>query len=373
MFIPTINRDNYKKNPKYQFIKDSKYHPFQLQREYIRALNAAKIERMLSKPFIKSFDDNKSGIKEILVGDNILVSRSYSETVIYNENKKNKVIENVDSISLLNNELIYNKNGNIYYKDQTFIENCKKFDKMIYDDGIFCLNSKEIIFYDEKGYEIFKKRGRYNGISVFKNIIGVFNNKILLIDRRSRESVTDFEVGLKTNSIKIYENYVLTGNEDYKSYLNDIRYLKTPITYHGHVNAVLCVDMFKNQIVTGSYDQTIRLYDKKRNVSRDVYYSKRMEGVNSVIIKNDYVYSGSDDGSVRMWRLYASQKDVGTGKEKRAIEYSKNIKKKFIMFDEVKRIDKHRFLPKNIKGLMKTQNEMYQAKLRRLKKNEENK
>ena len=37
-------------------------HPFQGAREYVRALNSAKLEKLFAKPFIASLDDHSDGV-----------------------------------------------------------------------------------------------------------------------------------------------------------------------------------------------------------------------------------------------------------------------------------------------------------------------
>ncbi|KAG0434907.1 DDB1- and CUL4-associated factor 13 [Dictyocoela muelleri] len=401
MFIPTIKRDNDEKGPSYQFIKDTRHHPFLIQREYIRALNAAKIERMLSKPFVKAFDNHKSGVIDLIVGQNKIASLSHSEAFLQNIEKKfiqendssesfNHesdliVIPEVNSIALRNDELIYSKKNQIFFKKSVLVESNSKIKKMIcentLEDNLFALNRNEIIIYDINKYNpsvMRKISGKFDGFSVSEHLIGAFNRKIILFDIKSNEKIISFESGLKTNELKIYDNFIVTANEDYNAYLYDMRYLKKFITLRGHINSVLSVDIKKDQIVTGSYDKTIRLFRNPINTnfnsfnnsfkSRDIYHSRRMEAVNKVVIKDNFIFSASDDGSIRMWRLFASQKEVASGKEKRAFEYSKQVKSKFSSFKDVKRIDNHRFLPKNMKGLIKTHNEMIGAKIRKEKK-----
>ncbi|KAF2345973.1 hypothetical protein FHG87_023271, partial [Trinorchestia longiramus] len=67
-------RETKSKSTSNQFIKDDSYHPFMLQREYVRALNSAKIERLLAKPFIKSYDEHTSGVCQLALGDTIIAS-----------------------------------------------------------------------------------------------------------------------------------------------------------------------------------------------------------------------------------------------------------------------------------------------------------
>ena len=42
---------------------DPTLHPFEVAREYTRAVNAVKLERLLAKPFLCSLDGHKDGIQ----------------------------------------------------------------------------------------------------------------------------------------------------------------------------------------------------------------------------------------------------------------------------------------------------------------------
>lgn len=41
---------------------DPKLHPFEAPREYVRALNATKLERVFAKPFIGALDGHRDGV-----------------------------------------------------------------------------------------------------------------------------------------------------------------------------------------------------------------------------------------------------------------------------------------------------------------------
>lgn len=41
---------------------DPTLHPFEVPREYIRALNATKLERVFAKPFLASLDGHRDGV-----------------------------------------------------------------------------------------------------------------------------------------------------------------------------------------------------------------------------------------------------------------------------------------------------------------------
>ena len=68
----------------------------------------------------------------------------------------------------------------------------------------------------------------------------------------------------------------------------------------GHVAAVMSVEFSPTgeELVTGSYDRTIRLFQRDKGHSRDIYHLKRMQRVFSTTWTPDskYILSGSDDG-----------------------------------------------------------------------------
>ena len=78
----------------------------------------------------------------------------------------------------------------------------------------------------------------------------------------------------------------------------------------GHVAAVMSVEFSPTgeELVTGSYDRSVRLWERQKGHARDVYHTKRMQRVFSVAFSpdNNYIVSGSDDGNVRLWRAKAS-------------------------------------------------------------------
>lgn len=61
------NPENYTRETKADINKvcrnfDKSQHLFEAEREYTRALNAVKVDKMLSKPFIKSLDGHADGV-----------------------------------------------------------------------------------------------------------------------------------------------------------------------------------------------------------------------------------------------------------------------------------------------------------------------
>uniref|UniRef100_A0A2R8MTN0 DDB1 and CUL4 associated factor 13 n=1 Tax=Callithrix jacchus TaxID=9483 RepID=A0A2R8MTN0_CALJA len=61
------NPDNYVRETKFDLQRvprnyDPALHPFEVPREYVRALNATKLERVFAKPFLASLDGHRDGV-----------------------------------------------------------------------------------------------------------------------------------------------------------------------------------------------------------------------------------------------------------------------------------------------------------------------
>ena len=125
------------------------------------------------------------------------------------------------------------------------------------------------------------------------------------------------------------------------------------------------------ELVSGSYDRTVRLWKRDLGHSRDVYHTKRMQRVFSVAFTpdNNYVLSGSDDGNIRLWRSNASTRQgVKSARERQKLEYDEALKERYKHMPEIRRIARHRHVPKAVKkaGEIKTE------ELKAIKRREEN-
>jgi len=61
--------------------------------------------------------------------------------------------------------------------------------------------------------------------------------------------------------------------------------------------------------VTGSYDKTLRIFPIDEGSSREIYHAQRMQKIFCVKYSSDahYVFSGSDDTNIRIWKSDASR------------------------------------------------------------------
>lgn len=67
------------------------------------------------------------------------------------------------------------------------------------------------------------------------------------------------------------------------------------------------------EFVTGSYDRTVRIFNINQGKSREVFHGQRMQKVFAVSYSHDnqYVFSGSEDMNIRIWKSIA-YKPLGT-------------------------------------------------------------
>lgn len=96
-------------------------------------------------------------------------------------------------------------------------------------------------------------------------------------------------------------------------YTFDSRNLKHPKKIHeNHVAAVTSVEYSPTgrEFVSGSYDKTIRIYEVDKSNSREIYHTKRQQHVTIVgwSYDNKYIFSGSDEMNIRIWKANASEK-----------------------------------------------------------------
>ncbi|KIY94371.1 WD repeat and SOF domain-containing protein 1 [Monoraphidium neglectum] len=137
------------------------------------------------------------------------------------------------------------------------------------------------------------------------------------------------------------------------------------------VSAVIDVDYSPTgrEFVAGSYDRSVRIFPHAGGHSRDVYHTKRMQRVFAVKFSGDgsYVFSGSDDMNVRVWKAEASEQlGVTLPREKHKQAYQKALVERYKHLPEVKRIVRHRHVPKAIYKAAKTRRKVQDADKRKL-------
>ena len=118
------------------------------------------------------------------------------------------------------------------------------------------------------------------------------------------------------------------ANEDHNIYIFDMRKMDRALNVlKDHVAAVMDVEFSPTgeELVSASYDRTIRLWNRSGGHSRDIYHTKRMQRVFSAKFTPDskYILSGSDDGNIRLWRAQSSKREgIKSAKQRQSLEYN---------------------------------------------------
>jgi WD repeat and SOF domain-containing protein 1 len=84
---------------------------------------------------------------------------------------------------------------------------------------------------------------------------------------------------------------------------------------------------------------------------------------------SSYLLSGSDDGNIRLWRANASDRSgIKSARERQKLEYDEALKERWKHMPEIRRIGRHRHVPK----VVKKAGEIKGEELRAIKRREEN-
>jgi WD repeat and SOF domain-containing protein 1 len=184
------------------------------------------------------------------------------------------------------------------------------------------------------------------------------DRSLMLHDTRTGNTISKVVLKMRSNAVSWNPQeavYLSVANEDSNVYTFDMRYFDRAVNImQGHVSAVIDLDYSPTgqEIVTGGYDRSMRIYNAREGQSRDIYHTMRMQRLFCVRYSMDskYILSGSDDGNVRIWKAQASEQ-LGTQnhRQREAIDYNRNVLTRFKQMPEVRRIANHRSVPKDIK------------------------
>ncbi|KAG7212871.1 hypothetical protein KM043_002223 [Ampulex compressa] len=387
-YLRETKRDIYKVPRNY----DPALHPFEAAREYTRALNAVKLERVFAKPFIGNLEGHKDGVSCLCKHPgrlSVLLSGSFDgELRVWNlpQRKCERSFLAHDGI-LRGIAFDTDANHFITIGDDKTIKMWKGETPEGEDEEptntiisktiltgithhrfqpIFATCGEVCQLWEETRNEPMRtfKWGvdsihdiKYNPVQ--NNLLAACasDRSIILYDARETGPLRKVVMKLRTNKLawNPMESVTFTcANEDYNLYTYDIRKINTPVNVHkDHVDAVTDVDYAPTgrEFVSGSYDKSIRIFETNKGHSREVYHTKRMQRLTSIAwsLDNKYVLSGSDEMNIRVWKARASEKlGVLKPRERAALNYSDALKEKFAAHPQIRRIARHRQVPKHI-------------------------
>lgn len=219
---------------------------------------------------------------------------------------------------------------------------------------------------------------RYNPVESYLIASASGDRSISFYDVRANTAVRRLVLSHRTNDIAWNPMEVMNlavANDDHNAYTYDMRYLSSRgavCIHQDHTAAVMSIDFSPTgrEIVTGSYDKTIRIFPYLSGRSREVYHTKRMQRVFAIKYSLDaaYVVSGSDDGDVRVWKSERSRplKPMFHG-EREKIKASEKLIERYRNVEEVRKIAMTRFVPARVKHMQATKRIIKQSRDRREK------
>ncbi|CAH8523489.1 unnamed protein product [Schistosoma bovis] len=391
-------------------------HPFSCEREYVRAINAAKLGKMMGKPFIGALEGSTERVTSISLNTETLGMATFGtadgKVQFWNVSKRNKVVEVIAHESEVRGICHSNRSRLIY---TCSLDGQLKQWRMNYDDIVSCWkqplssvlmkwtphcmdhhpSSNEFLIGGPESCLLYSSvrldvplrewswgqepvhNAKFNPVEHNIACALTKDNSLMLIDCRQDQPVRKVKMDLKLNAFSWnpMEPFIFTAaSEDYNVYTFDNRFFKFPRRVHrGHVNAVLDVDYSPTgrEFVTGSYDSTIRLWKCDSTESFDVYHTRRMKRVLVVKVTLDakFVLSSSSDQNVRLWKAHANE-IIGPiqPRQKASLQTCESLREKFKDHPEVRKILKHRHVPKTIHASSK-EHAIIRAKERRKERN----
>ncbi|GMM40928.1 hypothetical protein FOG50_00878 [Hanseniaspora uvarum] len=448
MKIKTINRssDTYVpvKSTQESYIPrnlNKELHPLERAREYTKALQATKLERVFAKPFIKQLGrGHADGVYQIAKNFNILnqIATSDGDGIVkfWNLNQKSgdeevlnfkghygmvsglSFTQKTDStngmllscandktiklwdVGTLTNELTQksqNSDGGNYqsgdklskvglvktfhddYAFQSIDTHKANFNQFVTGGQSLKLwdMTRSAPISDMSWGNNTVQHVRFNHSETDIVLSSGTDNSVVLYDLRTNNPIQKMVQQMRTNSMcfnPIEPMNFAVACEDHNLYYYDMRNLTKALqVFKDHVAAVLDCDIspLGTELVSSSYDKTIRIYDLNHGHSKEVYHTKRMQHVFQCKYTMDskYLLSGSDDGNVRLWRAKAWERsDVKNTKYKNKLEYDEKLKEKFKYMPEIRKIKRHRHLP----GVVKKAQEIKNIEVTSLKRREAN-
>ncbi|KAK9882994.1 hypothetical protein WA026_001209 [Henosepilachna vigintioctopunctata] len=391
------NPEHYLRETKFDIHKvprnyDPDLHPFAAAREYIRALNAVKLERVFAKPFVCNLDghtDSISCISKHPKGLSSLVSGAFDGEIRVWDIPQQVCVRNFTAHDGIVRGISYIPNGNSFTSigDDKIIKTWNSLrpqfgeeekplnsilsKTILYGishhrrDPIFATCGEVCQIWNESRSEPIKTFQwgvdslhdiTFNPVETTLLASCASDRSVILYDMRDKAPLRKIIMKLRINKLcwNPMEAYIFTCASEENLYSFDTRNLKHPVNiHHDHVDAVTYIDYSPTgrEFVSGSYDKTIRIYETDKGHSRDVYHTKRMQRLTCVqwTLDNKYILSGSDEMNIRIWKARASEK-LGPLKprERASLNYSESLKEKYASHPQIRRIKRHRQIPKHI-------------------------
>ncbi|XP_040287946.1 DDB1- and CUL4-associated factor 13 [Bufo bufo] len=386
---------------------DPSLHPFEVPREYVRALNATKLERVFAKPFVAALEGHRDGIncmaKHPKSLSTVLSGACDGEVKIWNLTTR-KCTRTVQAHEGFVRGMCVRFCGTSFFTvgDDKTVKQWKMespgygekeepihtvLGKSVFTGvdhhwrkAVFATCGQQVDIWDEQRTSPMRSYTwgvdsitsvKFNPVET--HVLGscAADRSIVLYDIRKPTPLKKIILEMRTNALcwNPMEAFIFTAaNENYKLYTYDMRNMEAPVCVHmDHVSAVLDVDYSPTgkEFVTASFDKSIRIFTSTSGHSREVYHTKRMQHVTCVRWSSDnkYILCGSDEMNIRIWKANASEKlGLLSPRERAAENYNQKLKEKFKHHPQIRRISRHRHLPRPIYSQIHEQRVMKEAR-----------
>ena len=377
---------------KVQRSQQPELHPFERGREYVRALNAVKLDKHFAKPFVGALSGHMDGVHCLAKSPatlTTLASGGCDGEVIRWDLTSREVVWRANAHAGFVRGLAFSRAGHHFVsasddktvklwsasaaRDDNEAPLATFLGRHAFTDvdhhrkeHSFATGGPTLLLWDTARSEPVQSfewgadsitRVRFNPAQA--NLVGALSNdrSVTIYDLRTGSATQKAVMQTRSNALcwnPMEPMHFTVASEDHNLYTFDMRKLDHALTVHtDHVSAVLAVDYAPTgkQFVSGSYDRTVRVWSIGQPKSETVYHTKRMQRLFCVGWSNDaaYLFSGSDDTNLRLWRAKANARAaVPTPRQAAKREYEEALVGKFQFMPEVKKIKKHTHVPRAI-------------------------
>jgi WD repeat and SOF domain-containing protein 1 len=201
----------------------------------------------------------------------------------------------------------------------------------------------------------------YNKVETHLCAAAMLDRGVCIYDTRAKTGHSKLIMTMTCTSLSwnpMDPNMFVAGCDDWNCYTFDMRITARPRgVFQGAVKGINSVDFCPTgrKFAAGSSDNTVRIWSvdqATKSASEEMYHTKRMARVLAVkwSLDNNYIFSGSEDAVVRVWKGDSSAPiRPFRGAERSQFNYMRSLRDRYKQHPEIKRIVNQRNTPVALK------------------------